>query len=87
MSTKIETNVIMGKSYEDSVTGFIGKAIAVTKWQFGCIRIALRPAVNKDGEMKEEEWFDEESLSNVAIKNKIHGGPSNRPRMNRDPKA
>ena len=87
MSTKIETNVTMGESYKDKVTGFVGKAVAVTKWQFGCIRVALRPVVNKDGEMKEEEWFDEESLKGVEIQNKTSGGPSNRPKMNRDPKS
>jgi len=86
MGTKIETSVIMGNTYKDKVSGFVGKAIAVTKWQFGCIRIALRPVVVKDGKLMEEEWFDEESLENIIPKEKTTGGPTPNPKQNIEPK-
>ena len=53
--TKIETKVTFGKLYTDKSSGFKGVAVAISKWQFGCIRVALQPKVGKDGKKPEAD--------------------------------
>ena len=84
-NTIIETEVIYGKEYTDSVTGFVGKAVAITKWQHGCIRISLQAKATKDGAVPDAVWFDEESLKGVKSIVKKPGGPRPSPQMNPDP--
>ena len=85
MGIIIETNVEYGKTYKDSVSGFVGKVIAISKFQFGCIRIALMPPA-KDGKLEEIQWFDEQAIENIKPKKKLLGGPTPNPKQNPDPK-
>ena len=82
--TRIETNINYGNVYRDKITGFEGVAVAITKWQYGCIRVALRPLVDDKGDLRDEEWFDEESIEGIESVEHATGGPTPRPKMNRD---
>jgi hypothetical protein len=84
--TIIRTVIEYGKKYRDRNTGFEGVAVAITKWQFGCIRIALQPKVKEDGTLLEASWFDEESLEGVEPIEKTTGGPTAVPKRSPDPK-
>ena len=86
MGTKIETRVNFGEKYKDIITGFEGRVVAILKWQYGCIRIALRPLMGMDNKLPEEAWFDEQQLENINPIKKERGGPTPRPKMNNDPK-
>jgi hypothetical protein len=61
MST-IKTDVEFGRVYRDKVSGFSGVAVAITKWQYGCVRVSLQPKVGDDGKLNSSETFDEGSL-------------------------
>jgi hypothetical protein len=86
--TTIESNIEYGKEYVDSVTGLKGVAVAITKFQYGCVRIALQPKVKDDGEGKVPElcWFDEESLIGVEPIKESTGGPTPNPKQSPNPK-
>lgn len=89
MGIKIETEVEYGKSYESITTGYVGIAVAVTKWRYGCVRILLQPRVGKDNKQEEGEWFDEADLSMVLERKtgeKPIGGPTPNPKQNPMPK-
>lgn len=86
MGTVIETSVTMGELYEDKNSGFKGVAVCVSKWQYGCIRVGLQPAVMLDGKLPENQFFDEASLVNVEPIDKSTGGPSSDPTRNMDPR-
>jgi hypothetical protein len=85
MGIIIETNIEFGKTYKDSISGFKGKVVAISKFQFGCIRIALMPPA-KDGKLEEIQWFDEEAIEGLERKNRFMGGPTPNPKRNPDPK-
>jgi hypothetical protein len=59
-----EKNMItLGDEVKDSVTGFIGIAVARVEWLHGCIRIVVQPeGLNKDGKPFENQSFDEPQL-------------------------
>ena len=92
--TIINTEVAYGQKYKDKVSGFIGTAVAVTKWEHGCVRIGLQPAVDKDGKIDDPTWFDEKNLGKVddsgAEKEAVSpvedgpGGPTVNPKQNPD---
>ena len=94
MGIKIETNVEFGKEYEDSNTGLKGKAVSVSKWEFGCIRIALQPKAKEDGTVPDILWLDEQSLIDRETGKRIEpviekpkGGPtSTNPKNYSNPK-
>jgi hypothetical protein len=49
----------LGDKVKDSVTGFTGIAVAVTKWLHGCDRVTVRPeGVNKEGKPYDNYTFD-----------------------------
>lgn len=84
MATTIKTKVDIGKECKDTVTGLQGIAIAISKWQFGCIRIALQPPA-KDGKVPDAVWCDEESIEGVKPTKESTGGPTSNPKHNPDP--
>lgn len=68
---QIDSPIVFGEVYEDSITGFKGKAIGLTRWITGCDQIALSSGVtlNKDTgkqEASETKWFDDGRLVHVA---------------------
>lgn len=52
----------LGDEVKDSITGFIGVAVARTEWITGCPRIVVQPKVKKDGLLPESVTFDENTL-------------------------
>ena len=84
--TTIQTLVEMGKKYEDKNTGLIGVAVAVTKWQYGCVRIGLQPKAKEDGTVPDAVWIDEAGLKGVEPVKAFTGGPTPAPRRNPDPR-
>lgn len=52
----------LGDKVKDPVTGFTGIVVARTEWLYGCTRINVQPAVDKDGKMVEINSFDEPQL-------------------------
>ena len=86
MGITIESDLDFNREYKDGVSGFTGKVIAISKYQFGCVRVGLQPPVGKDGKLPEQQWFDEGSIVGIEPKNEEHGGPSPSPRMNQEPR-
>lgn len=53
---------ILGVKVRDKVTGFEGVAESVSFDLYGCVQVAVRPAV-KDDDLKEGRWFDVQRLT------------------------
>lgn len=66
-----ETNLGIGDTLEDKITGFIGVAMAKTEYFTGCIHFGLLPRGLKDGKTKEWEWFDSTRLVIVPGTEKV----------------
>lgn len=67
-------NIELGDMVEDSVTGFKGVAIGVTRWLHGCNRIIVQPTgITKDGKIFENQSFDEPQLK-VTKRAKVKAG-------------
>ena len=69
----VDSPIIFGEVYEDTITGFKGKAIGITRWITGCDQIALASGItiNKDSGKQENSvthWFDDGRLVLVATK-------------------
>lgn len=52
----------LGQEVKDRVTGFKGIAVARTTYLQGCDRIQVQPAVDKVGDLREMQHFDEPDL-------------------------
>ena len=53
------SEVALGDTVKDMVTGFTGMAVAHTKWLHGCERIVIEPQkLDKDGSTVDPETFD-----------------------------
>ncbi len=55
-------DIVLGQEYKDPVTGFKGIAVAATTFLHGCRRIGLQPPVDKDGDIRDSQYFDEPQL-------------------------
>lgn len=63
---KIESAIEFGEVYRDTITGFQGKCIGITRWITGCDQIALHGGMDKDGEKPiPAQWFDDGRLVHV----------------------
>jgi hypothetical protein len=49
---------ILGLRVVDSVTGYTGIATTVAFDLYGCIQVFINPGLDKDGKLKEGNWFD-----------------------------
>jgi hypothetical protein len=49
---------LLGKTAEDRVTGLRGVMESVSFDLYGCVQIALKPPLDKDGKMQDGRWFD-----------------------------
>lgn len=49
---------ILGKRVVDRVTGYTGVATTVAFDLYGCIQVFINPGLDKDGKLKEGNWFD-----------------------------
>ncbi len=58
--------VKLGNKARDTMTGFEGIVVAITKWLYGCNRICVEPTkLDKDGNPSEGRWFDEQRIEVV----------------------
>jgi hypothetical protein len=59
---KYESGVELGQMYRDELTGFEGRATAVSFWEHGCVRVVLEsPKLKDDGDPR-TATFDEPRL-------------------------
>ena len=87
MGTTIKIGIEFGKAYKDKITGLVGVAVAISKYQYGCIRVALQPKLKEDGGMSAIIWLDEPQLEDVLISDTSPGGPRDNPINHIDPKS
>lgn len=70
---------LLGKKVRCIVSGFEGIATAVHNFLNGCERVTVQQAVDKDGKLPEEKWFDVDQVEvigdGVKVKRKETGGP------------
>lgn len=59
-------NVELGDKVKDTVTGFTGIVVAITKWLHGCDRIVVQPKMGKDGKLADNSAFDAPQIVVVA---------------------
>lgn len=57
--------LVLGKTYRDSVSGFIGVAVARHTYLNGCERYSLQPQVDKEGKLPDAATFDSPQLLEV----------------------
>ena len=58
--------VKLGLTYKDSISGFVGIAIARTVYLYGCERVLLSPTkLKKDGDFLSDCWLDEAQVVKV----------------------
>jgi hypothetical protein len=74
----------LGKRYKDSISGFVGIAVARTEWLHGCERITLQPTTDKDGKMMDTASFDAPQLIDIEqplarVETPRAGGPRPEP--------
>lgn len=91
-----ETVDLLGYKAKDKVTGYEGTVISVSFDLFGCVQIALKPAMNKEGKVEEGIWIDVNRITlietekgrvmdlpefeHVKIPQKYTKGPAEKPR-------
>lgn len=54
--------MILGATYRDKITGFIGVATGCVTYISGCNQVLLNPKIGADGLMREAQWFDQQRL-------------------------
>lgn len=81
--------VQLGDVAKDTITGFKGVVVGITKWLHGCERISIQPRGLKDGKPVEAQSFDEPQV--VVVQAKKHkgtdgtGGPAPEPARRAEP--
>lgn len=49
----------LGHTAKDKVTGFEGTLVGRADYLYGCTQYCLCPTVDKDGKVRDSQWFDE----------------------------
>lgn len=78
----------LGDIAKDTITGFKGIVIGITKWLHGCRRITIQPQTLKDGKPVDSVSFDEPQVQ-VLKSAKVPttsdtGGPAPEPKRRKD---
>ena len=60
------TNVELGKTYRDIITGYSGICIGRCQYITGCDQALLVPPVNPDGVKYDGTWFDVQRLKDTG---------------------
>lgn len=61
------SDVVMGEEYEDTITGFIGKATGVYFYLTGCTRVALEGVGSKkEGKVGDDLCVDSPRLKRIS---------------------
>jgi hypothetical protein len=68
--------ITLGDRVRDTVSGFVGTAIARTSWLTGCDSITVAPDVDKDGKLPDSQGFDEMRLEVVKPVSRPKPGPA-----------
>lgn len=58
----------LGNSYKDKITGFQGVATGHVRYLTGCNQVLLAPPCDKQGQLRESQWFDEQRLDPIKAK-------------------
>jgi hypothetical protein len=72
---------LLGFTFRDKVTGFEGVATGHVEYITGCDQLLLVPAVDKDGKLRDSNWFDTQrcelipALLQVVVDNSEFNGP------------
>ncbi len=73
---KIEKHIgLLGFKVEDRVTGFEGVVASVSFDLYGCVQAVVNPGMDKEGKMKDSQWFDVSRLK-VISKNPVMEVPN-----------
>lgn len=86
------TEIDLGDTVRDSITGFQGVVICRAKWLHGCERLTVQPReLGKGGQPHESQTFDEPQL--VPVEEFLAepgtgetGGPRPEPQLKPDPR-
>lgn len=71
---KMEVRMVkLGDEVIDKVSGFVGVAIADTKYLQGCNKITVQPVVKEDGSLPDSQAFDKPQLR-IVKKKKVKKG-------------
>ncbi len=57
---------MMGRQYQDQITGFTGVCIAVVEWMYGCTQVVLQPKATNPSLKAHSEFFFPRSLVEVT---------------------
>jgi hypothetical protein len=57
--TTTKTEIHLGDTARDTITGFQGTVVARTEWLYGCRRIVIQPNTLHEGKPIENMSFDE----------------------------
>lgn len=49
---------LLGMNVKDRVTGFTGVVATIGFDLYGCIQAVVNPGTDKDGKLRESQWFD-----------------------------
>jgi len=74
------SNIGLGDTARDTITGFTGVVICEAKWLHGCRRLTLQPRELKDGKPVEMQTFDEPQLAKIAAPPSATTGHTGGPR-------
>lgn len=74
----------LGDYCKDTITGFKGVVVCISKWLHGCERITIQPNKMKDGKPIEQQTFDAPQLKvlrkNASLTTSDNGGPRPEPK-------
>ena len=87
----MKKEITLGSKSKDTISGFTGIVVCISKWLNGCTRITIQPQELKDGKPLENLTFDVVQVEVVEEKaapapEKTLGGPSITPTRSADPK-
>ncbi len=57
------SEIALGQTCRDNITGFSGVAVGVVTYITGCRQVLLAPKVDSSGAFRSSEWFDEQRLA------------------------
>ena len=73
----------LGKECKDKITGFKGVVTGKAIYLYGCNQYCIVPRIDKEGDIKSGQWFDEGRLEKVGdgieakeVQVKRPGGPN-----------
>jgi hypothetical protein len=71
------------REYRDRITGFVGKAVGISRYVSGCDQVCLS-APAKDGKQGDSVWFDDDCLIDIEKERQVKrtsrkGGPQASP--------